>query len=216
MKTTLAKVTGLALLAASFAFSGSLAYADTEDTTSIQILTFDAVGNPGEIIAALDCDTGDGMGSCPVETLVAADTATTVADAFDPAVLEATAEATADAAEPTIRTVDAIIAEVDQTTVIIVTGDTDAAIEEPAQTAAILATEPATEDKTTSDASLSQPNEEKAEASTAIVVEVTQSSTVAVPGQPVEDEPVVTGSITEPSSTTPVSMLDDKHGDEDF
>jgi hypothetical protein len=218
MKTTLAKVTGLALLAASFAFSGSLAYADTEDTTSIQILTFDAVGNPGEIIAALDCDTGDGMGSCPVETLVAADTATTVADAFDPAVLEATAEATADAAEPAIRSVDAIIAEVDQTTVIIVTGDT--AIEEPAQTAAIpapaLATEPATEDKTTSDASLSQPNEEKAEASTAIVVEVTQSSTVAVPGQPVEDEPVVTGSITEPSSTTPVSMLDSKHGDEDF
>jgi hypothetical protein len=216
MKTTLAKVTGLALLAASFAFSGSLAYADTEDTTSIQILTFDAVGNPGEIIAALDCDTGDGMGSCPVETLVAADTATTVADAFDPAVLEATAEATADAAEPAIRTVDAIIAEVNQTTVIIVTGDT--AIEEPAQTAAIPApaTEPASEDKTTSDASLSQPNEEKAEASTAIVVEVTQSSTVAVPGQPVEDEPVVTGSITEPSSTTPVSMLDDKHGDEDF
>jgi hypothetical protein len=216
MKTTLAKVTGLALLAASFAFSGSLAYADTEDTTSIQILTFDAVGNPGEIIAALDCDTGDGMGSCPVETLVAADTATTVADAFDPAVLEATAEATADAAEPAIRSVDAIIAEVGQTTVIIVTGDT--AIEEPAQTAAIPApaTEPASEDKTTSDASLSQPNEEKAEASTAIVVEVTQSSTVAVPGQPVEDEPVVTGSITEPSSTTPVSMLDVRHGDEDF
>jgi hypothetical protein len=216
MKTTLAKVTGLALLAASFAFSGSLAYADTEDTTSIQILTFDAVGNPGEIMAALDCDTGDGMGSCPVETLVAADTATTVADAFDPAVLEATAEATADAAEPAIRSVDAIIAEVNQTTVIIVTGDT--AIEEPAQTAAIPApaTEPASEDKTTSDASLSQPNEEKAEASTAIVVEVTQSSTVAVPGQPVEEEPVVTGSITEPSSTTPVSMLDDKHGDEDF
>jgi hypothetical protein len=226
MKTTLAKVTGLALLAASFAFSGSLAYADTEDTTSIQILTFDAVGNPGEIIAALDCDTGDGMGSCPVETLVAADTATTVADAFDPAVLEATAEATADAAEPAIRSVDAIIAEVAQTAVIIVTGDTDAAItgdagiaiEEPAQTAAIPvpATEPATEDKTTSDASLSQPNEEKAEASTAIVVEVTQSSTVAVPGQPVEDEPVVTGSISEPSSTTPVSMLDGNHGDEDF
>ena len=59
MKTTLAKVTGLALIAASFAFCGSLAYADTEDTTSIQVLTFDAVGNPGEIIAALDCDTGE-------------------------------------------------------------------------------------------------------------------------------------------------------------
>ena len=125
MTTTLAKVTALALLAASFAFSGSLAYADTEDTTSIQILTFDAVGNPGEIIAALDCDTGDGMGNCPVETLVAADTvATTVADAFDPAVLEATAEATADAAEPAIQSVDAIV----------VTGET--AIEGPA-TAAI-------------------------------------------------------------------------------
>jgi hypothetical protein len=209
MKTTLAKVTGLALLAASFAFSGSLAYADTEDTTSIQILTFDAVGNPGEIVAALDCDTGDGMGNCPVETLVAADIATSVADAFDPAVAEVTAEATADAAEPAIRSVDAIIAEVNQTVVIMVTGDTDTAIEAPAQTAAIPATESATEDKTTSDATVSQPNEEKAEASTAIVVEVTQSSTVAVLGQPVEDEPVVTGSITEPSSTTPVS-------DEDF
>src|ERR1700759_356805 len=102
MATTLAKVTGLALLAASFAFSGSLAYADTEDTTSIQILTFDAVGNPGEIVAALDCDTGDGMGNCPVETLLAVDAATTVADAFAPAELEATAEATVEAAEPAI------------------------------------------------------------------------------------------------------------------
>ena len=74
MTTTLAKVTGLALLAASFAFCGSLAYADTEDTTSIQVLTFDAVGNPGEIIAALDCDAGDGMGNCPVDLAVAAET----------------------------------------------------------------------------------------------------------------------------------------------
>jgi hypothetical protein len=55
MTTALAKVTGLALLAASFAFSGSLAYADAEGTTSIEILTFDAGGNPGEIVAVLDC-----------------------------------------------------------------------------------------------------------------------------------------------------------------
>ena len=48
------------------------------------------------------------------------------------------------------------------------------------------------------------------------MVEVTQSETVAVPGQAIEDEPVVTGSITEPSSTTPVSMLDGKNCDEDF
>ena len=62
-----------------------------------------------------------------------------------------------------------------------------------------------------------QPNEEKVgEATTAIVVEVTQSATVAVPGQAAEDEPVVTGSIAEPSSTTPVSMLDGKNCDEDF
>jgi hypothetical protein len=211
MKNTLAKVMGFVLLAASFAFCGSQAYADTEDT--IQVLTFDAVGNPGEIIAALDCDTGDGMGNCPLETLVAAQTSeTTVADAFDPAVLEAVAETAADTVEPTIRSVDAIIAEVEQTTVIIVTGDAETAIEE--QTAAIAAAEP-TEDKTTSDASVSQPNEEKAgEASAAIVVEVVQSSTVAVPGQPVEDDAVVTGSISEPSSTT--SMLDGKNCDEDF
>ena len=229
MKTTLAKVTGLALLAASFAFCGSLAYADTEDTTSIQVLTFDAVGNPGEIIAALDCDTEDGMGSCPVDIAVAAETPateTTVADAFDPAVLEAAAEPVADTAEPAIRSVDAIIAEVDQTTVIAVTGDAETAIEEPAQTAAIAApaaepiqepTQESTQDKTTSDASAPQPNEEKAgEASAAIVVEVTQSETVAVPGQPVDDEPVVTGSVSEPSPATPVSMLDGKNCDEDF
>jgi hypothetical protein len=227
MKTTLAKVTGLALLAASFAFSGSLAYADTEDAPSIQVLTFDAVGNPGEIVAVLDCDSEDGMGNCPIDIIVAEAPAadTTVADAFDPAVLEAAAEP---AAEPTIRSVDAIIADVNQTVVVIVTGDTETAteepaqtgtIEEPAQTATIAAPAagPTTEDKTTSDASAPQPNEEKAgEASAAIVVEVTQSETVAVPGQPVDEEPVVTGSVAEPSPTTPVSMVDSKNGDEDF
>ena len=217
MKTTLAKVTGLALIAASFAFCGSLAYADTEDTTSIQVLTFDAVGNPGEIIAALDCDTEDGVGGCPVNISVAAEpTETTVADAFDPAVLEAAAEPAADTAEPAIRSVEAIIAEVHEIAVIIVPGDTETTIEEPAQTAAIAApaAEPAAEDQTTSDASASQPNEEKAgEASAAIVVEVTQSETVAVPGQPVDEEPVVTGSVAEPATTTPVSTLDGKDGD---
>ena len=140
MKTTLAKVTGLALIAASFAFCGSLAYADTEDTTSIQVLTFDTVGNPGEIIAALDCDTEDGVGGCPVNISVAAEpTETTVADAFDPAVLEAAAEPAADTAEPAIRSVDAIITEVREIAVIIVPGDTETTSEEPAQTAAIAA-----------------------------------------------------------------------------
>jgi hypothetical protein len=209
MKTILAKVTVLALLAASFAFCGSLAYANTEDRTSIQVLTFDAVGIPGEAIAVLDCDTGDGMGNCPVDITVAAETpATTVTDVFDPAVLEAAAEPAVapDIAEPAIRPVDAII----------VTGD--AAIDGPA-TASIPtpAAEAATEDETTGDASAHQPNEEKAgEASAAIVVEVTQSATVAVPGQPVDEEPVVTGSVTEPSPTTPVSMLEGKNRDEDF
>jgi hypothetical protein len=220
MMTTLAKVTGLALLSASFAFSGSLAYADTEGAPSIQVLTFDAFSNPGEIIAALDCDTEDGMGSCPVGISVAEVPAaeTTVADAFDPAVLEAAADPTANASEPAIHSVDAIIAEVNQTAVIIVTSDAETAIEEPAQTATIAApaAEPTTEEKTTSDASAPQPNEEKAgEASAAIVVEVTQSETVAVPGQPVGEELSLTGSVTEPSPTTPVSMFDGKNG-EDF
>jgi hypothetical protein len=221
MTNTLAKVTGLALLAASFAFSGSLVYADTDETTSIQVLTFDAVGNPGEIVAVLDCDTEDGTGNCPVgiPTAEAPVVETTVADAFDPAVLEATAELATDASEPAIRFVDAIIAEVNQTAVIVVTGDSNAVIEELAQTAAITlpAAEPTTQDEVTSDASVSQPNEDKAaETSTAILVEVTQSTTVAVPGQPVDDEPVVTGSVAEPSSTTPISMLDGKNCDEDF
>jgi hypothetical protein len=205
MTTTLAKVTGLALLAASFAFSGSLAYADTEDTTSIQILTFDAVGTPGEIVAAVDCDAGDGMGSCPVETLVGADTATTVADAFHPAVLEATAEATADAAEPAIHPVEAIIVTGD----VVVEGSATAAMPVPAA-------ETATEDETTGEAQPVLPNKDRVgEASSAIVVEVAQSSTMTVPDA-VEDEPVVTGSITEPSSTTPVSMLDGRNCYEEF
>jgi hypothetical protein len=214
MTTKLAKVTALALLAASFAFSGSLAYADTDATSPIQILTFDAVGNPGEIVAALDCDTGDGMGNCPVETLVAADTvATTVADAFDPAVLEATAEATSDAAEPMIRSVEAITTEVNQTAVIVVTGDTDTEIEQPAQTATIASPSDEPADITKSAESVSQPNDEKAgQAAAAIMVEVTQPETVAVAGEPVDD-PVVTDSIGESSSTTPVSMAVDKNGD---
>jgi hypothetical protein len=221
MTNTLAKVTGLALLAASFAFSGSLAYADTEETASIQVLTFDAVGNPGDVIAALDCDTEDGMGNCPVDIIVAeaSGAKTTVADAFDPAVLEAAAEPAADTAEPAIRSADAIVAEVHQIEVIIVPGDAETAVEEPAQTATIVppAAEPTTEDKTTSDASAPQPNEENTgEASAAIVVEVTQSATVAVPGQPVDEEPVVTGSVAEPSPTMPVSMLDGKNCDEGF
>ena len=222
MTNTLAKATGLVLLAASFAFSGSVVYADAEDATSIQVLTFDAIGNPGEIIAALDCDTEDGMGGCPVDMTLAAETPateTTVADAFDPAVLEASAEPAADIAEPAIRSVDAIITEVNQIAVIIVPGDAETVIEEPAQTTTIAlpAAKPTTEDKATSDASAPPPNEEKAaEASAAIVVEVTQSETVAVPGQPVAEEPVVTGSVSEPSPTTPVSMLDGKNCDEDF
>jgi hypothetical protein len=207
MTTTLAKVTSLALLAASFAFNGSLAYADTEDAPSIQVLTFDAVGNPGEIVAVLDCDSEDGMGNCPIDIALTAEIpATNVADAFDPAVLEATAEATPGAAEPAIGSVDAVI----------VTGD--AAIEGPASPAIPApAAETAAEDETTGAASAPQPNEEKAgEASAAIVVEVTQSETVAVPGQPVDEGPVVTGSVAEPSPTTPVLLVDGKNDDEDF
>jgi hypothetical protein len=49
-----------------------------------------------------------------------------------------------------------------------------------------------------------------------IVVEVTQSATVPVAGQPADGERVVTGSVTEPTPTTPVSMLDGKNTDEDF
>jgi hypothetical protein len=213
MKTNFAKVTGFALLTASLAFCCSLAYADTKDTASIQILTFDAVGNPGKIIAALDCDSEDGVGGCPVDVVVAASPGTTVADAFDPAILEAAAEPAAET-EATIRSVEAIIVEVNQTEMIVVTGKTETTIE---QTAAIPPPEAAFEDQTTSDASVSQLNEQKAaEGSAAIVVEVTQSSTVAVPGQPAEDETVVTASIIQPSSTAPVSMLDSKNCDEEF
>jgi hypothetical protein len=48
------------------------------------------------------------------------------------------------------------------------------------------------------------------------VVEVTQSETVAVPGQPVDEEPVVTGSVADPSPATPASLVDGRNDDEDF
>jgi hypothetical protein len=162
---------------------------------------------PGEIVVALDCDTEDRMGNWPVETLVAADTvATTVADAFDQAVLEATDEATAGAAEPMIRSVEAIVVEVNQTAVIVVRGDPDTKIEQPALTAAIAAPSVEPTDTMASAESVSQPNEEKAgQAAAAIALEVTQPETLAIAGEPVDD-PVVTDSIGESSSTTPVSM----------
>jgi hypothetical protein len=47
------------------------------------------------------------------------------------------------------------------------------------------------------------------------VVEVTQSAIVAVPGQPVDEELGLIGSVTEPGATTPVSVFDGKNG-EDF
>jgi hypothetical protein len=87
-------------------------------------------------------------------TLIVAEaplTDATVAEAFDPAVLQTAAGP--DAAAPGIHSDDAVIAEVNQTMVIGLPGETEAAIEQPAQTATIAlpAAEP-TEDEATSDA----------------------------------------------------------------
>ncbi len=257
MKINIAKVTGLALLAASFAFSSSLVYADPEDTVSApQVVALDNGATDSGIIAVLDCDTNDGVGACPVE-------ATLAADASQPATVEiATAETAAvapPATEPSeapvavaatetpaaeepaaaMPVVDAIIAEIHATVIVAVSGDDARLPEQPTGTIAEPpAADPvlAADDQTTNGASAAPVNEGTAtQAAAAIVVEVTQTVTVAAPGQEVandepaqagsivatageeaaNDEPVHTGSIAETPATAPVSMLDGKSCDED-
>ena len=154
MMTTLAKVTGLALLAASFAFCSSLAYAGTEIRLPARFLPSMPSAIPAKSSRRSTATPATAWAAAPSKRPVAADTATTVADAFDPAVLEATPEATAENNEPVIRSVDTIPAKVNETTVISAIGNSDTAIEDAAQSLAITlsAAEPASENKTTSDA----------------------------------------------------------------
>jgi hypothetical protein len=237
MKITLAKVTGLALLIASFTCSGSLVYAETPEETSsaAQALVLDAAVSGSESVAIWDCDSEDGIGACPVDaqligsdeistaTITSAATeapatevsttevlATEASPAETPAIEVSSVEA---AAAPTIQAVDAIIVEVTQT--VTIAGEGAAVIEEPAQTGSISepsTTEPAlvADEKTAQEAAAAP----TVEAADAIEVKVTQSVTVAVavaasgPDVAASDEPAYTGPIAQRSTTEPVSNLE--------
>jgi hypothetical protein len=223
MTITLAKVMGLALLAASFACSGSLVYAETPEETSsaTQTLVLDAAASGSESVAIWDCDSEDGIGACPIDAqLVGSDelsTATITSPAAEAPATEVSAteapasevSAAETIATPAIEAVDAIIVEVTQTVTIAVPAEGAAVIEEPAQTGSISepsATEPVlVADENTAAEAAAAPS---IEAANAIEVEVTQSVTVAAPGQAAGDEPAYTGPLPEPSTTEPVSNLD--------
>jgi hypothetical protein len=234
MKITLAKVMGLALLAASFACSGSLVYAETpEETSATQALVLDAAASGSESVAIWDCDSEDGIGACPVDaqlvgsdelstatiTSAAAEVTATEVSATEVSATEVSAteapatevSAAETAAAPAIQAVDAIIVEVTQTVMIAVPGEGAAVIEEPAQTGSISepsTTEPAlvADEKTAQEAAAAP----TIEAADAVVVEVTQSVSVAAAGQAVEtaEAPASTGSIAEPATAEPASMID--------
>jgi hypothetical protein len=235
MKNTFGGVLGLALLAASFTCSGSLAYAETpeETSTATQALVLDAAAGGSESVAIWDCDSEDGIGACPVDaqligsdelstaTITSAATqapatevsttevsATEASPAETPATEVSSAEA---AAAPAIQAVEAIIVEVTQTVTIAVPAEGAAVIEEPAQTGSI--SEPSTtepvlvaDEKTAPEAAAAP----TIEAADAIVVEVAQSMSVAAAGQAVEtaEAPASTGTIVEPATAEPTSMPD--------
>jgi hypothetical protein len=230
MKIALAKVTGLALLVASFACNGSLVYADTETSPVMQTFALDANADGSESVAILDCDTEDGMGACPVDAWLADGGQTSPAAIEPPATQTATTEnseapvtqalatetqAVEESTAPTIHSLDAIIAEVTSVT-IAVAGEDAGVSEETGQTGSISepsATEPVlVADKMTALEVAAAPGIEAADA---IAVEV-QSVTIAAPGLDIasNEDLAYTGSITEPAATEPVSTLDTASSDD--
>jgi hypothetical protein len=210
MKTKFASVLGLAVLAASFAFGSSLVYAETEETSSpmqVIALVADTNGAESELSCVLDSAGAD----------ICTD-ATKLAEVDQPSTAAGQTELSAtEAPASTIHSVDAIAAEVNQTVTIAVPGENAAdsnAVdsEEPAGTGSIMAP-PAAEPVAMLDAGTTIEASEAPAigAVDAIVVEVVQTVTVAVPGQDAGDseEPAHTGSIPE-ATVEPVVMLDAK------
>src|SRR5882757_6257875 len=131
MKTKLASVLGLAVLAASFGFGSSLVYAETEETSSaieVVALVADTNGAESELSCVLDSAGADICAAA--EQLAEVDQPSTAAGQTE---LSATKAAPAS----TVRFVDAIVAEVNQTVTIAVPGENAADSEEPAGTGSI-------------------------------------------------------------------------------
>jgi hypothetical protein len=214
MKTKLARVLGLAVLAASFTCGGSRVYADALEATpsAMQALAPDADANGTGSINALPCASYDeGAETCTVKApLAEVDQPSSPAGAIEPAVTEASS--TEDSLAPAIQSADAIVVEVIETVTIAVPGQGAGDSEEAAVTGTIPelpATEPilVVDAKATTDASAAPAIE-----ADAIVAEIVQTVTVAVSGQDAgaTEEAAVTGSIPEPSATEPVAVADAK------
>jgi hypothetical protein len=180
MKTKLASVLGLAVLVASFICGGSLVYAQTAETSSVMQAVApvgDANGAESEVSCILDSAGAD---ICTVTAKLAeVDEPSDIGAQETLSVMQAAASAAdADGAESDVSCIlDAAGADICTVTVKL------AEVGEPLDTAPAV------------------------EAADAIVVEVSQSVTVAAPGQEARDneEPAQTGSISEPPAQEPVS-----------
>jgi hypothetical protein len=211
MKTKLARVLGLAVLVASFTCGGSLVYADALEATSsaMQTLAPDADANGTESVGALPCASYDeGAETCTVKApLAEVDQPSSPASTIEPA---ATAASLTEASPaPAIQSADAVVVEVIETVTIAVPGQGAGDNEEAAVTGSITelpATEPvlAVDAEAATDAAAAPAIE-----ADAIVFEIAQTVTVAVPGQDAGDteESAHTGSISEPSATESIPVI---------
>ncbi len=206
MKTKLASVLGLAVLAASFAFGSSLVYAETEETSSaieVVALVADTSGAESELSCVLD--------SAGADICTAAEKLAEV-DQPSAAAGQTELSATEDAPASTIHSVDAIVAEVSQTVTIAAPGENAAESEEPVGTGSITAPPVAEPVAMLDDNKVIEPSEAPAiKAVDAIVVEVTETVTVAAAGQEATDceGPLYTGSTAEPVATVATKDLKD-------
>jgi hypothetical protein len=205
MKTKLASVLGLAVLMASFTCGGSVVYADAPEALSsaMQTLAPDANANGTESVGTLPCaSTDDGAETCTVNAALAEVDQLSPAAAIEPSVTEASST---EAPAPAIQSVDAIVVEVTQTVTIAVPGqDEDGeapvlveSVPEPTATEPVLVVANATIDATVATAIEAD----------AIVVEVTQTATIAAPGQDAgnTEELAYTGS--QPSATESILVV---------
>ena len=211
MKTKLASILGLAVLAASFAFGSSLVYAETEETSSaIEVVALVADTNGAESDMSCVLDSAGADICTAAEKLAEVDQSSTAAGQTELSATEA-------APASTIHSVDAIAAEVDQTVTIAVPGENAAdnnAVdsEEPAGTGSITAPPVAEPVAMLDDNKAIEPSEAPAiKAVDAIVAEVAETVTVAAAGQETGDceGPVHTGPTAEPAMTVVTKSLQD-------
>jgi hypothetical protein len=194
MKTKLASILGLAVLAASFAFGSSLVYAETEETSSaieVVALVADTNGAESELSCVLD--------SAGADICAAAEQ---LAKVDQPSAVVGQTELTATEAAPasTVRFVDAIVAEVNQTVTIVVPGENAADSEELVGIGSITAP-PVAEPVAMLDANTAiEASEAPAiKAVDAAVVEVAETVTFAAGQEATDCEgPMYTGPTTEP------------------